>query len=258
MRNGRLVRVNPPGQAEWYNAVQSLLPTLMESRLKSWGPADIDAQQGCPFYNGRLPQEITDLIFEFALSPDTLPNFVLEKVPSHDLCVRYDHERSRDEPELRPVARQADDTDAAEVTNLAAAATSLDPATDAGDAETDVGLAVTQRDTFHTASWKKASGFDWYRPDNTGQHVFHGQELLRTCRRIYLDARKLLDQARDVAIYDGREPAWGWGLKVLIRKLRVNYSRQLPRISSIRWFVQMYRLVSLCSCCLPHSKTAFS
>lgn len=214
-----------PSQEEWYNAVQALLPTLIESRLKSWGPEDINLQHGCLFYSGRIPQEITDLIFEFALSPDTRLSPQSEVDPRHDFCVRYDHETGEDEPDLEPVAQQD-------------GALTMTVNGSGGP------IIVPRRETF---ACRKESGFDWFRPDNTGQAVFSGCGLLRTCRRIYLHANKHIEQARDVVLYSGREAPWGDGLDEFIGRLRRNYTHQLPKIRSVRWFAQMCFLVSLTS-----------
>lgn len=224
---------------DWHNATQALLPTMMESRLKTWGPADIDTQQDCPFYNGRIPQEITDLIFEFALSPDTLPYPQSQVDPGHDFCIRYDHEPSDEEPEVDPVRM-------AQLAERAGAETELSPH---GDLDLDQGFFDPA--TGRTAR-KKELGFDWFRPDS-GRVVLHGHQLLRTCRRVYLHTHKIFEQANEVVIYSGREPpsASGGrdrGLDGFIWGLRENYADQLPKIRSIRWFPQMYLLVGLLSC----------
>lgn len=236
VRPGRPPHARPPGQLDWYNAAQSLLPTLMESRLKSWGPADVNIQQDCLFYNGRIPPEITDLIFEFALSPDTIPGPVSELHPNHDFCVRYDHERSSDEPEPEPATQQAEDVGTSMSTSLQVASQA--------DGDLDIDGYITHPEA--SPIYRRSDlGFDWFRPDNTGRVVFNGHELLRTCRRVYLHTNKLLEQARDVIVYSGREPSSDWGLNHFISRLQLNYSQQLPKIHSIRWFAQMYLLVSL-------------
>ncbi|KUI69329.1 hypothetical protein VM1G_05279 [Cytospora mali] len=199
---------------------------MMESRLKSWGPADIDLQQDCPFYNGRIPREITDLIFEYALSPDTLPDPQCGLDPGHDFRVRYDHERGDDESDLGSATQQ--------VTAVEATTTSSESA--GSDVVNDESLAI------RPISRKRDSGFDWFRPENTGRKVFRGCELLRASRRLYLDTNKLLEQARDVVIYGGREPPWGRDFRAFINQLRRDYKQQLPKITSIRYFVQMHLL----------------
>ncbi|KUI55637.1 hypothetical protein VP1G_03052 [Cytospora mali] len=216
-----------PGHKDWYNAVQDILPTMMESRLKSWSPADINLQQDCPFYNGRIPREITDLIFEYALSPDTLPDPQCELGPGHDFRVRYDHERSDDESDLGSVPQQV---------------TAVEATTSSESADSHV--VIDESLTISPISRERNSGFDWFRPENTGRKLFRGCELLRTCRRLYLDTNKLLEQARDVVIYGGREPPWGRDFRAFINQLRRGYKQQLPKITSIRYFVQMYRLIS--------------
>lgn len=225
-----------PGQLDWYNAAQALLPTLMESRLKLWGPADINIQQDCLFYNGRIPPEITDLIFEFALSPNTIPGPRFALDPNHDFCVRYDHERSNDEPEPEPATQPAEDAGTSMSTSLQVGSQA--------DGDLDIDGDIIQPET-NMVPRRNDLGFDWFRPDNTGRVVFNGRELLRTCRRVYLHTNKLLEQARDVAVYSGREPWRDRGLNQFISRLQENFPHQLPKIHSIHWFAQMYLLVCL-------------
>ncbi|ROW03323.1 hypothetical protein VSDG_01497 [Cytospora chrysosperma] len=217
---------------DWHNTTQALLPAMMESRIKSWGPADISTQQDCLFYNGRIPQEITDLIFKFALSPDTLPGPHSRVGPRHDFHIRYDHEPGDDEPEVDDPAR------AARLVESAGASTGLNPGDDSG-AEQSPPVLRTGR-----IRRRKEMGFDWFRPECAGRLVFRGHELLRTCRRVYLDTRGLFEQAREVVIFSGREPPWGrdWGLVAFVRGLNTNYAQLPPNIRSIRWFPQMYLL----------------
>lgn len=225
---------HPSGQMDWHKAVQALLPTLMETRLRSWSPVDINAQKDCLFYNGRIPQEITDLIFEFALSSDILPDARSVSTYSHVFCVRLDHERGDDEPEPEPTSQQAETVG----TSISASSHVGSPAYN--DFDFDVYLFDRDDDTVPRM---KHMGYDWFRPDNTGRAVFTGHELLRTCRRVYLDANKILEQERGVVVWSGREPYWGRGLNDFISRLQQNYPRQLPNTSSIRWFAHIYLLV---------------
>jgi hypothetical protein len=208
----------------------------MESRIKSWGPTDINTQRDCLFYNGRIPQEITDLIFKFALSPDTLPGPHSQVDPRHDFHIRYDHEPGDDEPEVDPAR-------AAQLAERAGAPTALGPGDDSGADQSPPVLRTGQirRD--------KAMGFDWFRPECAGRVVFRGRGLLRTCRRVYLDTHGIFEQGRDVVVFGGREPPWGrgWGPDAFIRRLSANKARLLPNIRSIRWLPQMYLLVGLLS-----------
>ncbi|ROW01283.1 hypothetical protein VMCG_05873 [Cytospora schulzeri] len=200
---------------DWHNATQALLPTLMESRLKSWGPGDVDMQPDCPFYSGRIPQEITDLIFEFALSPDTLPGPKSQTDPRHDFCIRYDHERADDEPEVGPVSAPQPRPAEPAVTS-----TSYNPA----DLYSFDGIASAP---FLEIDRRNNLGFDWFRPGDTGRVVHRGLELLRTCRRVYLHTHKISKLSSDTVIYSGREPPWsqgrGWDVNNLIWSLQRNH-----------------------------------
>lgn len=249
-------RPTQPKQAIWYHAVETLLPTLMESRLKAWGTADIDSQQGCLFYNGRIPREITDLIFEFALYPETLkcrsttpyPNpgedGPGEVGPGHDFEVRHDHESSHEDPAPESVAQHDGAKAAGQPADVVATA--------GGPGDVDASLAVPVQDFENRMLRTTDRGFDWFRPDYAGKQGFPGFGLLLACRRVYLDTHELLlRRAREVSIFEGRAPpaefraGSGSGVYAWSRGIAGDFRSKLPQIRSVHLFAQMYRLVSL-------------
>ena len=226
----------PIPQRQSYDIVQRLIVPLMESRSKLWGPADINPQQASLFYNGRIPQEVTDLIFEFALSPETIPfpESVLD--PGRDLQVRHDHEQSQDDLALEP---QAQENKSAGTSRAV-----LDSVTEAVARVID-SLAIAQHNALNSIVRESKSGFDWFRPGDTGKRVFRGHALLRTCRCVYLDAHRFIEQARDMTVYDNRPPPGRVSRNASMLKPWWSQDYRYVKIHSIRWLVQMYRLVSL-------------
>ena len=187
----------------------------MESRIQQWGQEDINAQQNCPFYNGLLPQEILDLIFGFALAPETVPSGLPRLDPDYDFCIRDDHKPGDDEPKMEP-----------------------------SDESTWDQAMPDRHESLLGLPSKKELGFDWFRPGSTGQRVFPGQVLLQTCRRVYLDTYKLLERSRVTVIFEGRYAPWGFAtLKAFTRRLEAYYKQQLPQPRSIHMYAQMHRLV---------------
>lgn len=248
----------PPGSYEPafmddYKAQQALLPTLMETRIQSWGipGSEIDPQISCFLYNGQIPQEITDLIFQYVLSPDARAVNSYTRTPSdnshHDFCVRNDHLSSSDETTIGQLPLQQ----------------VHDGSRPASDSQVDSSAPVEQVNTFTprptlprhrcrdsrgyiAVEERRRLGFDWYRPGCNHNPIYSGWTILLTCRRVYLDAAKFLTKNREIVLFEGREPRGGWSYERFARRARVAYAgpkfRQIP---SIRLYSQMFRLVSL-------------
>lgn len=214
--------------AEHYHAIHVLVPGLMATRVQSWGQEghEIDPQPDSLFYNGRISQEITDMIFEYALSPDFIassdPRMLEDDDKDHDFCVRHDHKPSSDEPEVQLTPAKGDEA----VGELAGASTS--PSVQ------------------NHISRSRAEGFDWYRPDVAAKKFFPGKGLLHTCRQVYLDANHFLARQHEATIWQGREPWGGQVYDRFARNIRENPEKsQLQPISSIRMYAQMWMLVSV-------------
>lgn len=214
--------------AEYHYAIHVLGLSLMATRVQSWGQEghEIDPQPDSLFYNGRIPQEITDMIFEYALSPDFIAHSDPQKLEDddkdHDFCIRHDHKPSSDEPEVQLTPAEGDEA----VGELAGASTS--PSVQ------------------HHISRSRAEGFDWYRPDVAAKKLFPGKGLLHTCRRVYLDAYHFLANKHEATIWQGREPRDGQVYAGFAVNIRENPEMShLQPISSIRMYAQMWKLVSV-------------
>ncbi|KAJ4386003.1 hypothetical protein N0V93_008894 [Gnomoniopsis smithogilvyi] len=174
-----------PGYMHYYEAQEELRPLLMTSRLEAWGKPgnEIHPQSDCTFYDGRIPREISDLIFEYVLSPDApRMNARPENQMPHDFCVRNDHNSGSDEPETRDLISEA---------------------TQASSEEHTITEPLPSRDQLSERD-KQAMGFDWLRPDCHNKPTYSGWTILQTCRQIYLDAAKYLAKNREIVLYEGR------------------------------------------------------
>lgn len=240
-RNRRANRLRSPPYAQrtHYAAQEALLSTLMQTRVKSWGQpgSEILTQQDSVLYNGRIPQEITDLIFEYVMSlqisTDGQPT---ERPPGqelYDFCLRNDHNRSAEEPEIP--SQTALHSPELEVEETGA---NLNP-----QQENSMQSSVSRR--YLTAPSRQTAGFDWFRPDYAHKGIYPGWTLLLTCRRIYLDAQKFLARNREIIIFEGRGPVTGWSFSDFAQRLQNGAAEpRFQHIPSIHIYAQMYRLVS--------------
>lgn len=251
-RIGRRGRIPPESfeerEKQLHDAQQRLAPVMMRNRLRSWtqpgsGNEGVDPQRGSPFYGGRLPQEVTDLIFEYALCPDASASLLPGRWPDeerpHDFAVRYDHGQSSDGPET--------------------AHDSMDTSLDQGGKEPAPGqdaVSGTQpRGGDDSAGpWRgppspqmrSTLGFDWYRPDAPTKTTCSGWRLLQTCRRVYLDASEFLARNHEAVVYEGRGPRNGRAVVDLYRLLEDNHNHpSYQDIRSMRVYSQMHLLVSV-------------
>lgn len=227
---------------------QEVLPTLMRSRLASWGQPgyETNSQQDCPLYNGRIPLEITMLIFEYALSPKATSIQVggLETEKPHEFRVRFDHEREDDEHRCRGSDQwrggYEDAQEAAPPPNNAA---HTPP-----HRTSAICLSPAQIRRLRPFELREAMGFDWYRPETGSEIVFPGWTLLQTCRRVYLDVVHLHARNREIIIIHGM---WSRNKQLYhtfpggsIQHSRGPYFEGIPP-SSMRWYTEMYWLVSV-------------
>lgn len=249
LRASRLPPVRQLGHMDYYNAQESLLPTMMDDRRKSWAKpgSEIHPQLDCVLYNGRVPQEITDLILEYVLSPDVpalnIPGDPLSAKSSHEFCLRNDHKQSSDEPKTQPP-----------ICNRNQAENEAGSTTDdqGGDELPDI-ILLGHNTMSNTASRRllvvrerRELGFDWLRPGCNHKTTYSGWRLLQTCRRIYLDAEKFLARNREIVVFEGREPVDGYSFTELARRARDNHAQpRFQHIPSIHMYSQMYHLVGL-------------
>lgn len=223
---------------DYYQAQQTLLPTMMDNRLKPWGQpgSEVNPQPKCMLYDGRIPQEITDLIFEYILSPDA-PIVAISPPgnPPHNFDVRNDHKPGDDALHVRNSNAKGDSA------HDQARRDSNDQLDIYMPEHTNIqpsrGLLVV-RD-------RQRRGFDWVRPGCNHKPIYSGWTMLQTCRRIYLDAAKFLVRNREVVLFEGRGPTDGYSFADLSRRVRKDHDQpDLQRIPSIHMYSQMYQLVS--------------
>lgn len=244
----RGIRVPRPPQVpqleymDYYEAQQALLPTMMDNRLKGWGQtgSEVNPQPNCMLYNGRIPQEITDLIFEYILSPDA-PAIAISPpgYPPHDFDVRNDHKPGDDA--LR-VQNPNDKGDSAQ--DQAGLNRNDQFDTDMPEHTIIQPLQLPSRGLLVVRD-RQRRGFDWIRHGCNYKLIYSGWTVLQTCRRIYLDAAKFLVRNREAVVFEGRGPTDGYSFADLSRRLRMGHDRpDLQKIPSIHMYSQMYQLVS--------------
>lgn len=234
--------------------------SLMRTRLKQWGQPgkEIHPQQKCLFYNGRIPLEITLMIFEYALSPNKNRRFVVPNGPptakGHDFRVRFDHEKDtkvQKDNGHDGVKSQAGSGRAEP------AHTSLQPQTTALGLQNN-SYSPKQFRSMIPQPTREWMGYDWFRPETGDLIKFPGWSLLLTCRRIYLDAIQRHARNREVVLFEGRKPTNGLGLKEFLSLVREK--SEGPYFDgiypfSMRLYAQMYLLVSwvsFSSSCFPN------
>lgn len=230
---GRRPPVPEPSYTDYHGAQQRLLPGMMQRRLQSWTEPgnEVNPQRDSLFYDGRLPQEVTDLIFEYTLSPEApatlLPSRWPDEERPHDFCVRYDHEKSNDGPETQNTTR-------------------VSPTSPGQGGEPVLGQdTVSNRRDLPSHQMRGSLGFDWYRPDAPTKTTCSGWRLLQTCRRVYLDASDFLARNHEAVVYEGRGPRNGFVTDSLSRLLRDNHNHpSYQGIHSMRVYSQMHLLVS--------------
>ncbi|KAJ4419795.1 hypothetical protein N0V82_004730 [Gnomoniopsis sp. IMI 355080] len=223
------------GYMDYHDAQENLRPLLMTSRLKGWGKPgnEINPQSESMLYDGRIPQEITDLIFDYVLSPDAPA--MIDTSPGqkpHDFCVRDDHECSSDEPTTYDPMRDADQAsnEAGSTQDNATEQTVNEPLP-----APSRGLLVV-RD-------RQGKGFDWLRPDRNHKPTYSGWTILQTCRQIYLDAAKFLASNRELVLFEGRGFAGARSFADLARRVRnIPAQVEFQGLPSVRMYSQMYRL----------------
>lgn len=265
--------------AVYHEAQQRILPTMMTTRIQSWDlPGhEVDPQLACPFYNGRLPWEVTDLILDYVLSPDLSPGSVpyhhrgggkgkgkeedgeeegerFENF-SHDFFVRNDHDPSIDEPEVRTFTTSEELHDNDDVNDKndnndekksasSATANTLPAVWHMGHLP-EIPLHLNASKVIKFARIGEV-GHDWFRPDYTGLPILPGWPILQTCRRLYLDLYRRLEQSKEVQIFDrlgARSPA---SLIKFFGLLSSCHDQpQLQRIPLMHLFIQTSNLVSI-------------
>lgn len=164
----------------------------MSHRMASWN--SVDRQDSSPLFNGRIPAEIRNLIFEFALAEHIVP--ALDRPILHDFFARDDHEKLDDESnmEAAPADQASDrgeDEDGARMPDVESI---LAPAVQGLSAQS---LFRLQEMMY---SW------DWFRPGYTGRRKIH-TALLRTCRKVYKETYMLPSQGSKI-FYNARGPRW--------------------------------------------------
>ena len=164
----------------------------MSHRMASWN--FVDRQDSSPLFSGRIPAEIRNLIFEFALAEFTAP--ALDRPIRHDFFARDDHEQLDDEPNIE--------------------AGPADQATGRGEEENGVQVPDVENILAPAVQGLSAQSlfrlqemmysWDWFRPGYTGQRKIH-TALLRTCRQVYKETYMLPSQGRKI-FYNARGPRW--------------------------------------------------
>lgn len=163
----------------------------MSHRIGSWGY--VNQQKSSPLFN-RIPPELRNLIFDFALAEFTAP--ALDRPINHDFSVRDDHEKLQDEPDMEsgPATQPGDQGEhengiaALEVENGPAPAVQALPA------------------SFLFRPHEMKHSWDWFRPGYIGQRKMHTASL-GTCRRVYLETCVLPSQGSKI-FYNARGPRW--------------------------------------------------
>lgn len=227
---------------DYYEAQQALLPTMMDNRLKAWGQpgSEVNPQPHCMLYDGRIPQEITDLILEYILSPDA-PMIAISppgRLP-HDFDVCKDH-RPRDD------VSYVQSPNAKGIPSQDQAGRNCNNQPNPGMPEHTImqPLQVPSRGLLVVRD-RQRRGFDWIRPGCDYNPAYSGWTMLQTCRRVYLDAAKFLVRNREVVVFEGRGPTAGYSFADLSRRLRKGHNQpDLQKIPSIHMYSQMYQLVS--------------
>lgn len=156
----------------------------MSYRLHSWD--FVDQQDSSPLFS-RIPAELRTLIFKFTLAEVTLP--ALDRPIRHDFFARDDHEKLDDEADME--GDQGSHENGVQTLNNEdgpAPAVRRLPASD---------LIRLQ---------ELLSSWDWFRPGYAGQRKIH-TNLLRTCRRVYLETYFLPSQGSKI-FYNARGPRW--------------------------------------------------
>lgn len=147
----------PPEDCDWLNLCSHL------------STKEVDAQLSSPLYNGRIPAEIRNLIFEFAVTEFPSPK---ARTLKSDACVQNSHD-------LMPVPGDPSQPPVENVVERAR-----------GEI---LGIVhPRQRMSPYTRSHTREpqDGFDWLRFDNT-EPMKVAYALLLTCRRAYLEAHSL-------------------------------------------------------------------
>lgn len=227
---------------DYYEAQQTLLPRMMDNRRKAWGQpgSEVNPQPNCMLYDGRIPQEITDLIFEYVLSPDE-PIVAISPPgdPPHDFDVRHDHKPGEDALHIQnPNAKGGSAPDQAGPNCNDQFDTDMPEHTITQPLHLPSRGLLVVRD-------RQRKGFDWSRPGCNYKPIYPGWTILQTCRRIYLDAAKFLVRNREVVVFEGRAPTDGYSFADLSRRLRKDHDRpDIQNVPTIHMYSQMYQLVS--------------
>lgn len=166
----------------------------MSHRIGSWD--HVNQQESSPFFN-RIPPELRDLIFKFALAEFTAP--ALDRPIKHEFSAREDHEELDDEPDMESgqasqAVDQGDQGDHESSVQTPDVENGQAPAVQAPPAS----LLLHFREVKHSC--------DWLRPGYAGQRKIH-TSLLGTCRRVYLETYLLPSQGSKI-FYNKRGPCW--------------------------------------------------
>lgn len=163
----------------------------MSHRIDSWG--NVNQQKSSPLFN-RIPPEIRNLIFKFALAEFTAP--ALDRQIKHEFFARDDHEKLDDEPEMEggPASQAGDQGEHESSVQTPDVENGQAPAVQAPPASI----------LLHLREMKLSR--DWFRPGFEGQRKIH-TSLLRTCRRVYLETYMLPSQGSKI-FYNKRGPCW--------------------------------------------------
>ncbi|ETS76096.1 hypothetical protein PFICI_11483 [Pestalotiopsis fici W106-1] len=158
-----------------------------------WADPDFDPQMQSPLFN-ILPSEIRDFIFRYALQ-EYCSAEVQAKLPN--LAVRHDHEPVEEEEETPSV-------------------------------DIAVGPSINAA---RRVARRAPYGYDWLRPDNV-EPMTVTTALLRTCRRVYIEAYELPAWQREHRFYMMRGD---YGAKAVcsIDTLRTHFEQHLA--AGIYW-----------------------
>ncbi|KAI3329795.1 hypothetical protein F4824DRAFT_372239 [Ustulina deusta] len=213
--------VEVPESHDWFNLGQ---------RLET---EEVNPQLSSPLYNGRIPAEIRNLIFEFALTEFPSPN---AKVIRPNTWVRQSHD-------VAPMPGTP---------NPPAVGHVVEPV------RSRIQGVVRPRRGMLPLTLSRApqagDGFDWLRFDNTEPMRF-GTALLLTCRRVYLETYKLPLLQTEQRFYCLRGPpsnsGGSEGPRTKIDQFVTNWLskpspvpglRQKDLVRSVRLFIQQYWL----------------
>ncbi|TGJ86667.1 hypothetical protein E0Z10_g2122 [Xylaria hypoxylon] len=213
--------VEASGSHDWFNLCQ---------RLET---EDVNPQLSSPLYNGLIPAEIRDLIFEFAMTEFPSPN---AKTIKSSTWVQQSHDLAPtpEAPNPAPVGNVVERV-RSRVQGVLRPRHGMIPLTLSHDPH-------------------GADGFDWLRFDNT-EPMRVGTALLLTCRRVYLETHNLPLLQTEQRFYCGRGPpnesGDSDGPRTNIGQFVTNWLskpapvpglRQKDLVQSVRLFLQQYWL----------------